>query len=158
LAVGIVEQIGEQSSSAHVDAGKHHVERDDRVADHDAALRLAFDLLAEAGIEPETSGLVAVGASGGARRQRLLPANRHRRRADRQAEGAVATGPVAQPAERHCQLEQSEDDFRRFASAIHEIDSARIDHGELPSPCTRSHGTINPLGGTGSREKTGTKE
>jgi len=27
-AVGIVEQIGEQSSSAHVDAGKHHVERD----------------------------------------------------------------------------------------------------------------------------------
>ena len=60
-AVGIVEQIGEQSSSAHVDAGKHHVERDERVADHDAALRLAFDLLAEAGIELETSGLVAVG-------------------------------------------------------------------------------------------------
>ena len=61
MAVGIVEQIGEQSSSAHVDAGQHHVERDERVADHDAALRLAFDLLAEAGIEPETSGLVAVG-------------------------------------------------------------------------------------------------
>jgi len=61
LAVGIVEQIGEQSSSAHVDAGKHHVERDERVADHDAALRLAFDLLAEAGIELETSGLAAVG-------------------------------------------------------------------------------------------------
>ena len=60
-AVGIVEQIGEQSSTAHVDAGKHHVERDDRVADHDVALRLAFDLLAEAGIELETSGLVAVG-------------------------------------------------------------------------------------------------
>jgi acetate kinase len=35
--------------------------RDDRVADHDAALRLAFDLLAEAGIELESSGLVAVG-------------------------------------------------------------------------------------------------
>jgi acetate kinase len=61
LAVGIVEQIGEQSSLAHVDAGKHHGERDDRVADHDAALRLAFDLLAEVGIELETSGLVAVG-------------------------------------------------------------------------------------------------
>ena len=44
---GAVEQAGHQG--------------DDRVADHDAALRLAFDLLAEAGIELETSGLVAVG-------------------------------------------------------------------------------------------------
>src|SRR5271166_6343075 len=60
-AVGIVEQIGEQSSSAQLDAGKHHVERGDRVADHDAALRLAFDLLAEAGIELQSSGLMAVG-------------------------------------------------------------------------------------------------
>ena len=60
-AVGIVEQIGEQSSSAQLDAGKHHVERGDRVADHDAALRLAFDLLAEAGIELQASGLMAVG-------------------------------------------------------------------------------------------------
>ena len=60
-AVGIVEQIGEQSSSAQLDAGKHHVERGDRVADHDAALRLAFDLLAEAGIELTSCGLMAVG-------------------------------------------------------------------------------------------------
>ncbi len=60
-AVGIVEQIGEQSSSAQLDAGKHHVERVGRVAEHDAALRLAFDLLAEAGIELQASGLVAVG-------------------------------------------------------------------------------------------------
>ena len=60
-AVGIVEQIGEQSSSAQLDAGKHHVERGDRVADHEAALRLAFDLLAEAGIELQTAGLLAVG-------------------------------------------------------------------------------------------------
>ena len=60
-AVGIVEQIGEQSSSAQLDAGKHHVERGGRVADHDAALRLAFDLLAEAGIELQASGLMAVG-------------------------------------------------------------------------------------------------
>ena len=44
-----------------MDAGKHRGERDDRVAGHDAALRLAFDLLAEAGIELESSGLVAVG-------------------------------------------------------------------------------------------------
>jgi acetate kinase len=60
-AVGIVEQIGEQSSSAQLDAGKHHVERVGRVADHDAALRLAFDLLAEAGIELTSCGLMAVG-------------------------------------------------------------------------------------------------
>ncbi|MBV8292107.1 MAG: acetate kinase [Mycobacterium sp.] len=60
-AVGIVEQIGEQSSSAQLDAGKHHVERVGRVTEHDAALRLAFDLLAEAGIELQASGLVADG-------------------------------------------------------------------------------------------------
>ncbi|MGH3957698.1 acetate kinase [Mycobacterium sp.] len=46
LADGIVEQIGERSSP---------------VADHDAALRLAFDRLAEAGIDLKTCGLVAVG-------------------------------------------------------------------------------------------------
>ncbi|MGB9306362.1 MAG: acetate kinase, partial [Mycobacterium sp.] len=51
----------EQSSSAQLDAGKHHVERVGRVAEHDAALRLAFDLLAEAGIELQASGLMAVG-------------------------------------------------------------------------------------------------
>ncbi|HEY1440215.1 MAG TPA: acetate kinase, partial [Mycobacterium sp.] len=60
-AVGIVEQIGEQSSSAQLDAGKHHVEHVGRVAEHDAALRLAFDLLAEVGIELQASGLMAVG-------------------------------------------------------------------------------------------------
>ena len=60
-AVGIVEQIGEQTSSAQLDAGKHHVERGDRVAEHDAALRLAFDLLAEGGIDLQASGLLAVG-------------------------------------------------------------------------------------------------
>jgi acetate kinase len=37
------------------------VERVGRVAEHDAALRLAFDLLAEAGIELQASGLMAVG-------------------------------------------------------------------------------------------------
>ena len=61
LAVGIVERIGEQSSSAQLDAGKHHVERVGRVGEHDAALRLAFDLLAEAGIELTSCGLMAVG-------------------------------------------------------------------------------------------------
>ncbi|MBV9319726.1 MAG: acetate kinase [Mycobacterium sp.] len=46
LADGNVEQIGEPSSP---------------VADHDAALRLAFDRLAQAGIDLKTCGLVAVG-------------------------------------------------------------------------------------------------
>lgn len=46
LADGIVEQIGEKSSP---------------VADHDAALRLAFDRLAGAGIDLKTCGLAAVG-------------------------------------------------------------------------------------------------
>src|SRR5271166_4008147 len=46
LADGIVEQIGEASSP---------------VADHDAALRMAFDQLREAGIDLKKCGLAAVG-------------------------------------------------------------------------------------------------
>ena len=46
LADGIVEQIGEPSSP---------------VADHDAALRMAFDQLREAGVDLKACGLVAVG-------------------------------------------------------------------------------------------------
>ena len=46
LADGIVERIGERSSP---------------VADHEAALRLAFDQLSEAGIDLKTCGLAAVG-------------------------------------------------------------------------------------------------
>jgi acetate kinase len=45
-AEGVVEQIGEPSSP---------------VADHDAALRLAFEKLSDAGIDLKTCGLVAVG-------------------------------------------------------------------------------------------------
>jgi len=45
-ATGLVERIGEGSSS---------------VPDHDAALRRAFDILAEDGIDLNTSGIVAVG-------------------------------------------------------------------------------------------------
>ncbi len=60
-AVGSVKRISERSSSARLAAGEQRLERDDRVADHDAALRLAFDLLADAGIDLETAGLVAVG-------------------------------------------------------------------------------------------------
>jgi acetate kinase len=46
LADGVVRRIGEQSSS---------------VADHDAALRSAFDQISEAGIDLKTCGLAAVG-------------------------------------------------------------------------------------------------
>jgi acetate kinase len=61
LADGIVEQIGERSSSAQLDAGDRRLECDDRVDDHDAALRLAFDMLGEAGIDLNSCGLAAVG-------------------------------------------------------------------------------------------------
>jgi acetate kinase len=61
LAEGIVEKIGERSSSARVTAGGRRLERHHRVADHDAALRLAFDLLAQAGNDLKTAGLAAVG-------------------------------------------------------------------------------------------------
>jgi acetate kinase len=58
---GIVQQIGEQSSAAQLDAGEHHAQRDGRVANHDAALHVALDMLTEAGIQLEACGLVAVG-------------------------------------------------------------------------------------------------
>jgi acetate kinase len=61
VADGIVERIGEQSSSARLDTTQRHLKRDRRVDDHDAALRLAFDMLADAGIELERGGLTAVG-------------------------------------------------------------------------------------------------
>lgn len=60
LADGIVERIGEDSSSASLTFGEREVTRDDPVADHDAALRTAFDLFDEAGADLGT-GLVAVG-------------------------------------------------------------------------------------------------
>jgi len=61
LADGVIEQIGERSSSARLDAGDSHFDRHDRVDDHDAALTLAFELLASAGIDLNTYGLTAVG-------------------------------------------------------------------------------------------------
>ncbi len=61
LADGLVEQIGERSSSARLDAGGRHLDRHDRVDDHDAALSLTFELLADAGIDLNTCGLTAVG-------------------------------------------------------------------------------------------------
>jgi acetate kinase len=61
VAEGIVERIGEQSSSARLVAAEHRLEHNGRIADHDAALRLAFELLGKARIDLETRGLVAVG-------------------------------------------------------------------------------------------------
>lgn len=61
VASGIVERIGEESSSAKLTIGDQAVERSYRVADHEAALRTAFDMFAEAGAELGTLGVVAVG-------------------------------------------------------------------------------------------------
>lgn len=61
LAVGIVEQIGEGSSSAELQVGDQRLERSYQIADHEAALRTAFDMFAEAGEHLEKLGLIAVG-------------------------------------------------------------------------------------------------
>ena len=58
---GIVERIGEDTSRAKLRLGEAKIEREGRVADHEAALRLAFDLVAEAGKNLDELGLVAVG-------------------------------------------------------------------------------------------------
>jgi acetate kinase len=61
LADGIVERIGEDASAASLTVGEKEVTRDDRVADHEAALRTAFEMFDEAGTHLDTVGLVAVG-------------------------------------------------------------------------------------------------
>jgi acetate kinase len=61
LADGIVERIGEDESAASLTVGENEVTRDDRVADHEAALRTAFEMFDEAGTHLDTVGLVAVG-------------------------------------------------------------------------------------------------
>lgn len=60
-ATGIVERIGEHSSTASLVVEARRLERNEPVADHQAALRLAFDLLAEAGMRLDSCGLAAVG-------------------------------------------------------------------------------------------------
>ncbi|MCX2932713.1 acetate kinase [Mycobacterium sp. CVI_P3] len=61
LAHGIVERIGEEASTATLVSGNSEIRRDGRIADHEAALRTAFDLFAEAGQDLDAMGLVAVG-------------------------------------------------------------------------------------------------
>ncbi|MET0702187.1 MAG: acetate kinase [Mycobacterium sp.] len=61
VASGIVERIGDDSSSAKLKLGEQQFSRDDAVADHEAALRTVFDLFAEAGTQLDSQSLVAVG-------------------------------------------------------------------------------------------------
>jgi acetate kinase len=61
LADGIVERIGEDSSSASLVCGEREVMHSDPVPDHEAALRTAYAMFDEAGTELGSVGLVAVG-------------------------------------------------------------------------------------------------
>ncbi|QEN12371.1 acetate kinase [Mycolicibacterium sp. ELW1] len=61
VAHGIVERIGEGTSTATLKSGTEEIRRDGRIADHEAALRTAFDLFAESGQHLNDLGLVAVG-------------------------------------------------------------------------------------------------
>ncbi|MBV8930000.1 MAG: acetate kinase [Mycobacteriaceae bacterium] len=61
VAGGIVERIGEDASSAECRVGERRLERNDRVPDHESALPTAFGMLAEAGAELTSMGVVAVG-------------------------------------------------------------------------------------------------
>ncbi len=61
VAHGIVERIGEDQSLATLNFGGLKTRRQTRVDDHESALRLTFDLFAEAGGHLSTLGLIAVG-------------------------------------------------------------------------------------------------
>jgi acetate kinase len=61
VASGIIERIGEDTSSAKLKLGEKELHREGAITDHEAALRTVFELLAEAGIDLESLGLVAVG-------------------------------------------------------------------------------------------------
>ncbi|CAN5685124.1 acetate kinase [soil metagenome] len=61
VASGIVERIGDDTSSATLKLGEQDLHRDDAIADHEAALRTVFELFAQAGAHLDSLGLVAVG-------------------------------------------------------------------------------------------------
>jgi len=61
VAHGIVEKIGSDHALATLEFGGLKSGRERRIADHDDALRLTFEMFAEAGGHLETLGLVAVG-------------------------------------------------------------------------------------------------
>lgn len=58
---GIVERIGEETSRAKLNIAGEQIVREGPVPDHEAALLLAFDLVAETGRSLDRLGLVAVG-------------------------------------------------------------------------------------------------
>lgn len=58
---GIVERIGEESSTAKLTLGGEKIVREGHVPDHEAALRRAFEMIAEAGEDIGALGVVAVG-------------------------------------------------------------------------------------------------
>ncbi|MCW2652170.1 MAG: acetate kinase [Mycobacterium sp.] len=61
MATGIIERIGDGSSSAELRVGGQQLRRSYRIADHEAALRTAFDMFTEAGEHLGKLGLLAVG-------------------------------------------------------------------------------------------------
>jgi acetate kinase len=61
LAHGIVERIDEDTSTATLVLGDGEIRHDGRIVDHEAALRTAFDLFADAGKDLDSLALVAVG-------------------------------------------------------------------------------------------------
>jgi len=61
MARGIVERIGEETSTATLVFGESKTSRKGPVADHEAALRMAFDQFGEVGGHLDSLGLVAVG-------------------------------------------------------------------------------------------------
>lgn len=61
LASGLIERIGEQDGRVEHRAGERTVRRDGAVPDHEAGLKVAFDLFAETGYDLARAGLTAVG-------------------------------------------------------------------------------------------------
>jgi acetate kinase len=61
VASGMVDRIGQDTSEAQLRFGDQDIERSCHIADHEAALRTAFDLFTQAGAELKSLGLVAVG-------------------------------------------------------------------------------------------------
>lgn len=61
LAKGAVERIGEQESKAVLHYDQNTISRYDRVANHEAALVIIFDLFTTAGMHLENMGIAAIG-------------------------------------------------------------------------------------------------
>ena len=128
LADGIVERIGEPSSA---------------VADHAAALRMAFDELSEAGIDLNDVRACRGRAPGGARWRNVLPADPDRRRDDRRTQAGLGAGAAAQSACRAGYRGGPQD-----ASGCAACRGVR--HGVLPRPARR-RGDLRHRSGVGAQ-------